>query len=98
MKLKVITEFATGFIIILALTVMIIFSFGFGFSEGYKMGQDSKIENWREAYEAFSDPQEFCLLWTDDSGMHGFQYKNKTYPLMTTGALKEIVRSKIWVD
>lgn len=51
-----------------------------------------------EAYYAFSNPKEFCLLWTNENGMHGFQYKNKLYPLMTVRALKEIINSQIWFD
>ena len=30
--------------------------------------------------------------------MHGFQYKNKTYPWMTTNAIKAIINSQIWFD
>ncbi len=65
---------------------------------GAYIGFTIERNEWEKAYKAFSDPREFCLLWTNDNGMHGFQYKNKTYPLMTTKQFKEIINSQIWFD
>ena len=78
----------------LALLIGFIIYFCFAFYQGY----NEKERECREAYNAFSNPNEFCLLWTQENGMHGFQYKNKQYPLMTTRTIKEIINSQIWFD
>ena len=63
----------------------------------FKAGYDVCKNEYEDAYEAFSFGEfPTTLPVTFPNGMHGFQYKSKSYPLMTTELFREVLRSQIW--